>query len=229
MSKTYLITIDGIDKIGKTTQINLLEKHFINNHTTVFSTRSIGGPTKESVEYFTQLKELIFNSCLPKDVEEIFFACSSFLNLRMISNLQKENKYKYIIQDRGMFSHIAYGLAKGNNRNNLEYFYKEVCYYMNYCIYNPINICLLPNTFDWYEKRLLELQTFNTEYHNRIEKLEFQKKVYKNMIKEYNLSYTNSSKFIKRKQSHILFVKQDDNLLDIQKKILNIIEKTEKQ
>ena len=223
MVKDCFIIIDGTDRIGKSTQIKLLNDYFKKNHQKTFVTRCIGGPQGiPEYDYMQSLRDIIFNNSLPAYAEERIIALASELNLCMIHQLKNKRVYNCFIQDRGVLSHIAYGLTKGNSRNHLEHYYKQVLYQINNVIPPTINICMLPDDFKWFQKRL-EKKSETTQRHLELENIKFQKNVCKNMLKEFALSKRKQSKFLNIKNSQILLLKEEDSIEQVHQKIINII------
>lgn len=91
------ITIEGIDFVGKSTQIKLLEDEFKDRF--IF-TKEPGGS-----EFGSKLRDILLNENLPKTTELfLFLADRSYKYEKIIK------KDKTIISDRSFISGIAYGL-----------------------------------------------------------------------------------------------------------------------
>ncbi len=113
-----LITFEGIDGSGKSTQIQLLEQEFNRIGVQFKSFREPGG---------TKLSEKIREILLDKENIELSTTAESLLFATARAQLTIEKikpalaKYKFIICDRFIDSTIAYqGYGRGLNINNLE-------------------------------------------------------------------------------------------------------------
>jgi len=227
MKNSWFIIIDGLDKIGKTTQIGLLKQHFIKQKKKIFTTRCIGGPADpNTIPYMQKIRDIVFNDQLPPETEEMFLDFASTLNLRMIYKLQKKKQYDFLIQDRGPLSHVSYGLAKKHNRITIDTLYSRTLDYFQYYINNYINICLMPDKFSWLENRLKtnNVHEDSSKRHDELEKIAFQKKVYKNMLKEFEIASTKyTSDFIDINTSHLVKISEKQTPLEVHQEILKII------
>ncbi len=104
------IVIDGLDGCGKTTQIKLLKTYFESLGKTVLLTRGIGGPVGSEMELIR--KFLFENHLNDKYIEEKVFAIAEEANLRWVKEQRSKHDNLVVLQDRGMMSHVVYGLAK---------------------------------------------------------------------------------------------------------------------
>ncbi len=152
MSKYFKhIVIDSIDGAGKSTQIKLLKTYFESLGKTVLLTRGIGGPIGSEMELIR--KFLFENHLNDKYIEEKVFAIAEEANLRWI----KEQKSKYdnlvVLQDRGMMSHVVYGLAKdGLTLEELYHIFLDAR--NDFYGLETIDVILVPENADMVLKRI---------------------------------------------------------------------------
>jgi len=176
---------DGIDGIGKTTQINLLENYFEKQGYKVFRTRSIGGSVGSDCD---KLRKFIIDGNFSKETEEILLASSAWLNITEVINKINEHGYPHkaskplvIIQDRGVLSHLAYGQSRGFSRSEtLEIHHKNI-HAAN--LLRAQNIILMPLNIDVILERV-KARGEAVLFHEKYEKEDFQLKVLDRMITE---------------------------------------------
>ena len=229
-TKCTFIVIDGIDKIGKDTQINQLKNYFSSQNKTYLSIDCIGGSQHKDFIHLKVLRELIFNAKeLSPELEEKTFALASFLNLQIVQKLKEINKYEYILQNRGSLSHIAYGLTKNHSRKHLNIYYKQVNNILSTFKTNYINICLLPKNFELFIKQRIDFAKNKhkeiSARHEKLENIDFQKKVYYNMLNEFELAKMNKSSFLQKDSCKMLLIEETSSIEDVKKQLISIIEK----
>lgn len=110
---TKYIVIEGCDGVGKTTLINNLENYLKAKKQVVLVTKE---PGTENVPVTMQLRDFVLNNKYKESVTPL----ARELLIQSIRSIHIENtikpalgKYDYIIQDRGVMSSIAYGMACG--------------------------------------------------------------------------------------------------------------------
>lgn len=113
------IVIDGIDGVGKTTQIRILAHYLRDKGFSVLETKEPGSShsplsvhlrslmldPQYDTEMTTYARELISQACRSIHVENV-----------IAPNL---DKFDFILQDRGILSGIAYGIASGNSQKTI--------------------------------------------------------------------------------------------------------------
>jgi len=218
------------NKIGKDTQINQLKNYFSSKNKTYLSIDCIGWSQHKDFIHLKVLRELIFNAKeLSSKLEEKTFALASFLNLQIVQKLKETNEYEYILQNRGPLSHIAYGLTKNHSRKQLNTYYKQVNEILNNFKANYINICLLPRNFELFIKQRIDLAKNKhkeiSARHEKLENIDFQKKVYYNMLNEFKLAKMNKSYFLQKDSCKMLLIEENSSIEDVKKQIISIIEK----
>lgn len=115
--KTKIIVFEGIDGAGKTTQIKILKKFFDYKGYSYYQTREPGGsPVAEKIrELFLKEKNFLIDSQI------LLCTAARKEHLNYLENLQKENKFDFIIFDRFIDSTVAYQIMP--NKLNPEIIY----------------------------------------------------------------------------------------------------------
>ena len=104
---TKIISFEGFEYSGKSTQINLLKKYFIKNHIKSEFTREPGG-----IKDLEKIRKVIVNSDFTNKSLILFFFASRF---ELISKIEKKNQNKLYVFDRYFDSTYAY---QGINQND---------------------------------------------------------------------------------------------------------------
>ncbi len=213
-------SIDGLDGIGKTTQITLLKNYFENKGKKVATTRAIGGPVNSEIE---KLREIIFNNSFTPDVEEDLFELSSRLNLKWIEKTIIEHAQNHptkkeiiVIQDRGIMSHFTYSAVKGIYRDHTYERYKKVLQKSRYL--SGVNVVLVPENIEMIMKRINDRGLFS-QFHDKYENIEAQKIVLERINTELARIDTRSLK--RYNKYHLIIVEEKDQPIDVHYKILN--------
>lgn len=213
---------DGIDGIGKTTQINLLQNYFEKEGYKVFRTRSLGGSVGSECE---QLREFITKNTFSKDTEECLLATAAWLNIKEICKQISEHAYPHrtskplvILQDRGVLSHMSYAQTRGFNRNEaLEIHAKNIS---GSGLLKAKNIILMPLNIDVILQRVKDRGESGI-FHEKYEKEEFQLKVLNRMIVE--LSRRGNQGIKNLGNFEMIKVNATDQPLDIHQEVLKCL------
>jgi dTMP kinase len=117
---TKYVVFEGTEGVFKSTQVKLLSEYLINKGKTVLVTKEPGTPL---CELSMVLRDIILNN---KYSEQLSPIAREYI-LQAVRTIHVNNvinpalgRYDYIIQDRGIMSSIAYGLAC-----NLDYYILE--------------------------------------------------------------------------------------------------------
>ena len=218
------IVMDGLDGIGKTTQIALLEQHLKDRQIEVLCTRALGGPEGSELE---QLRSFLFQSTLASDTEEDVIELISRLNVKLVGKtidaFYKKNDMDtpfYVLQDRGIISHFTYAHSKGHTRSATFQRYEPILNRSSK--YNAINIVLVPKDINMILKRI-ENRGKHNKFHDKYENFEIQKKVYENIIYEVKTRDVGRRDLGDYCAFHLVEVEETDQPLDVHKKILEIL------
>ncbi len=219
------IVIDGLDGIGKTTQIALLEQHLKDRQIETLCTRALGGPIGSELE---QLRTFLFQSKFQSETEEDVIELLSRLNVNLVTKAI-DNFYKkpgtddipfYILQDRGIISHFCYAKSKGHARSSTFYRFEQIL--QRSSKYNAVNIVLVPKNIDMILERIKDRGHHN-QFHDKYENFEIQKKVYENIIYEVQTRDVGRRDLGDYCEFHLVEVEDTDQPLDVHKKILEIL------
>lgn len=165
---SFLISFEGIEGSGKTTQIEKLKSYFISKNKNVFCFREPGG-----TKFGEKLRSAILESDAPVHpiAEAYLFAAAraQLLQQEIIPNLQKENTI--VILDRYIDSSIAYqGHARGLGIEQILNIHRPAPLNMatNLTVYLHID---LETSMERQNKRGNQKDYFEKEAHNFYQKL----------------------------------------------------------
>lgn len=214
------IVLDGIDGIGKTTQINLLQNYLEKNGYTVFRTRSLGGTIGSECD---KLRHFIIENSFSKETEEVLLASAAWLNIKEI--IDTINKYNYrnkkklvILQDRGILSHLAYSQSRGFARTeSLEIHHKNI---QAAGLLRAKNIVLMPLNIDVILQRIKARGDIG-HFHEKYEKEDFQLKVLNRMVIELQRKGEHGIKSLG--DFSIVKIKSEDEPLDVHEQVLKCL------
>jgi dTMP kinase len=117
----YIIA-EGIDTCGKTTQFDLVAKHFQNKGYNLMQTRQPGGtPIGKKIRSILLDVE---NSEMHPDTELTLYCADRVQHMRqlVIPSLQKQNQNQIFLQDRGQFTTETYqGYGRKLNMYNIKW------------------------------------------------------------------------------------------------------------
>ena len=218
------ITIDGLDGIGKSTQLALLKQHLDEKKIKNISTRALGGPVDSEID---KLRTFLFQNQFSPDTEEDIIELIARLNIKYIDKEIKTFYSKnysetpfYTLQDRGILSHFCYGKSKGIARNiTFDRFYDVLAASKRL---KSVNIALVPKDINMILKRIENRGHFN-DFHNKYETFEVQKKVYENILYEVNIRNVGRDDLTDYGKFHLIEVDEADQPLDVHKKVLEIL------
>lgn len=120
MKKARFICFEGTEGVGKTTQTNLIAQRLTNNGHKVLLTKEPGTPLAPLTMVLRGVMlDSQYDNELTVSARELVSQAIRSIHLEKViyPNLYK---YDYIIQDRGMLSGLAYGVACGNSKKWIE-------------------------------------------------------------------------------------------------------------
>lgn len=114
-NKTIYICFEGCDGVGKGTQLSMLEEYFQSNKIKYLSSKEPGTSHLKTTE---ELRNFTLNSDYKEEIsdfsrEYILQAIRSIHLEKLIYPELKKGDFQYILQDRGVFSGLAYGKSNG--------------------------------------------------------------------------------------------------------------------
>lgn len=123
---TKYICIEGLEGVGKTTQISLLEDKLISGGYSVLTTKEPGThhlPLTMELRRYMLSNE--FKDTLNDTGRELIAQAIRSIHLEKLI-YPSFGKYDFIIQDRGLISSLSYAEAVGHEKNFLDCFTRKV-------------------------------------------------------------------------------------------------------
>jgi len=148
LKKTKYICLEGEEGMGKSTQVKKLVEYLRNKRYSVLSTRE---PGTDHLPLTMALRKIMldaqYKDQITCEARELISQSIRSIHLnKLIYPAIDGSKYDFIIQDRGILSGLAYGVACGNNIEWLsDLAYAVTCPKDPYKLYNKI-IYLTGNT-----------------------------------------------------------------------------------
>lgn len=119
MSAKY-ICIEGTEGVGKTTQTNLLVEHLKSQGFKVLQTKEPGTPLSPlTMEMRKLMLDAQFDKEMTREARELISQAIRSVHIHKVL-LPAFQEYDFIIQDRGVLSGLAYGVACGNSLEFLQ-------------------------------------------------------------------------------------------------------------
>ena len=177
---TKIISFEGFEYSGKSTQINLLKKYFIKNKIKSEFTREPGG-----IKDLEKIRKIIINSNFTNKSLILFFFASRF---ELISKIESSNQNKLYIFDRYFDSTYAY---QGKNIQDKKVIKSLIS------LIDKNNIPKLTFYLDIDKKSLLKREK-NRSFQNKFDQIYFSQfeRIKKNYNELINLKFS-TRKFIK--------------------------------
>lgn len=224
--KRYIV-FEGLDSIGKSTQLNLFSMALRDKGFSVHSTRALGGDGKD--EFQNNIRNVILSNKFPKSeaiLEEELFALSDRAGTETALDFLKNNENGIVLKDRGLISHLCYAAAKDMDLSKIrDIFTKQAETEAEIDrLFGAHYVILIPDDISWLDKRLQNRnKTQGVEIVTRLENQEFQKKVLSQILVavekqgiQYNLPVKNIS-------FSLVKVSENDNPQAVQAKIMKAI------
>ena len=128
MKNTKYICCEGVDGVGKSTQVDLLVQHLRREGFLVLQTKEPGTP---HAPLTMTLRSLVLDSAFENELtipaRELLTQAIRSIHLEKVI-IPSFGVYDYIIQDRGVLSGLAYGAAIGNSIEWLESLVSGICH-----------------------------------------------------------------------------------------------------
>lgn len=175
------VCIEGLDGLGKTTQINLLKSTLEQKGWGVHSTRALGGDGSD--DFQMNIRKIILSNKFPKEnaiLEEELFALADKTGTELALSYLQNNEKGIVLKDRGLISHLCYAAAKDLDMVKIRDIFSpqakleaqiEVDYGCHYLV-------MVPDEISWLQDRIKtrNIQS-GVEIIERLENENFQKKV----------------------------------------------------
>ena len=180
------ICIEGLDGLGKTTQINLLQDTLQKKGWKVHSTRALGGDGKD--DFQLSIRKTILSNKFPKEnaiLEEELFALADGAGTEVALKFLNDTPEGVVLKDRGLVSHLCYAAAKDLDMVKIRDIFSpqakmeaqiEVDHGCHY-------IVMIPDDISWLQDRIKtrNIQT-GVEIVERLENENFQRKVLEQIL-----------------------------------------------
>jgi thymidylate kinase len=220
--KIKYLGIGSLDGTGKTTACNLIAKKLKEAGKNVHQTKLLGGDGKD--DFQNALRTILLHKKFPKDyiLEEKLFALSDLEGMKIAHEFLDKNQDSFVIKDRALPDHWAYGSNKIPDLNVLSELYQGL---MREELdinrkHGVLNLILLPDEPSWPLKRVYERNKKDgTEVIERLENVDMQLHVYN---------------FLRQMPNNIMFqgfnfetiiLKEEDNIAEVQRKIWAVLDK----
>lgn len=220
--KIKMISFDGPDGLGKTTQLNLLKTSLVQNSVAVHSTRLLGGDGED--DYQLALRKVLLHSKFPKDsveLEEQLFALTDLEGIKIAKEFLEAQK-GLVLKDRAIASHVAYAYAKNMSFDKIERCHSEVIRMEKELNskHGVLNLLFIPDSVDWLLERISERnKASGTEIVDRLENAATQERVIE------CLSILPSMKIVEGLSFETILVSKNDNIQDVAAKVNYVIGK----
>jgi thymidylate kinase len=218
-----MISFDGPDALGKTTQLTLLKKSLEGRP--LHLTRLLGGDGTD--DYQLALRKVLLHPKFPKnsvELEEQMFALTDLEGIKVARKFLDENPTGVVLKDRAIFSHVAYAAAKGMPLNKIVECHAEVIRQeqeINHA-YGALNIVFKPDSVDWLFTRLAKRAAeTGTAIVDRLENRATQEAVVQMSGLIANLMPLQGLQF------EVVEVSESDSIQEVHAKVLNVLEKYE--
>jgi len=127
--KTFYVCLEGVEGVGKTTQVNLLRKCLTSEGFTVLTTKE---PGTDLVPVTMLLRNIMldkqYESQVPPLAREFISQAIRCCHIEtLIKRALKQAEYDFIIQDRGTLSGLAYARESGHSEERIMWLLGETC------------------------------------------------------------------------------------------------------
>lgn len=180
------IVFEGLDSIGKSTQLHLFKMALQNKGIQVHPTRALGGDGTD--EFQNNIRNVILSNKFPKEeaiLEEKLFALTDRTGSEEALKFLRNNPEGIVLKDRGLISHFCYAAAKNMDIPTINEIFTpqaqlEAGIHHEYGVQYVV---LIPDNIEWLDKRLQNRnKTQGVEIVTRLENQEFQKLVLANIL-----------------------------------------------
>jgi len=224
MKKIRMITMDGPDGLGKTTQMNELKKYLymLDRGYDVYNTKLLGGDG--TCEYQAAFRKILLHEKFPKDsikFEEMCFAESDLRGIEMTRAHLEAHPKSFCLKDRALASHVVYALAKGMSLEEVKDCHREVVRQEQLLNreFGVVHLIFVPDNVDWLLERIARRSNEDgVEIVERLENRQTQERVvdalrwFKDMDVCLDLNV------------EIIEIVESDSILDVRRKVVDRLE-----
>ena len=218
-----MISFDGPDGLGKTTQLNLLKNALEGRP--LHLTRLLGGDGTD--DYQLAFRKILLHPKFPKnsvEFEEQMFAETDLKGIEAAKAFLESTPGGVVLKDRAIFSHVAYAAAKGMPMNKIVECHREVIRQEQEInrVFGALNIVFKPDSVDWLLDRIAKrTATTGTAVVDRLENRATQEAVVQMSAMIGNLMPLQGLSF------EVIEVKESDSIQEVHQKVLSVLENYE--
>jgi thymidylate kinase len=217
--KTQYIIIEGVDGIGKTTQLNKLKSFLLSRtNSIVHTTKALGGDG--NCEFQKSIRNVLLSNKFPHNnpvLEETLFMISDMEGIEQAKQFIVNHYNGVVLKDRGPVSHVVYNLAKHGTDELINSVYPPLLNAEKEMMskFSGVSLILMPDNIEWVFNRLKSRNSKEgVEIVSRLENEDIQRRVYELMENAHNLKSLEGINI-----KHI-FIKETDTEWDVHKKII---------
>lgn len=217
--KTQYIIFEGVDGIGKTTQLSLLKSFLLNRtNSIVHTTKALGGDG--TCEFQKSIRTILLSNKFPHNnptLEESLFMISDMEGIKQAKKFIQTHYSGVVLKDRGPVSHVVYNLAKHGTDELVNTIYSPLLNAEKELMSESsgVSLILMPDNIEWVFNRLKSRsEKEGVEIVNRLENEPMQRRVYEFMENVHNLTLLEGLNI-----KHI-FVKETDTAYNVHRKIV---------
>jgi len=217
-----MITVDGSDGLGKTTQLTQLKMALQGKGATIHDTRLLGGDKKD--DYQLALRTVLLHDKFPKDsveLEEMLFAMTDLEGIKVARTFLETEGNGVVLKDRGLASHLVYALAKGMSLEQISKVHESVIKAEELINqdFGALNIIMVPDAVQWPLERIKKRAiTTGEPIVERLENLENQERVITALkqVEHYDI--------LRNLNIEVITVSESDSILEVKDKVDKVLE-----
>ena len=217
-----MVTVDGSDGLGKTTQLTQLKMALKSAGANIHDTRLLGGDKTD--DYQLALRTVLLHDKFPKDsveLEEQLFALTDLEGIKIARKFLETDSSGVVLKDRGLASHLVYALAKGMTLEQVAEVHKNVIKEEELINqdFGVLNIIMVPDAVAWPLERIRKrAETTGEPIVERLENLDNQERVinFLKQVKNYDI--------LRNLNVEVVEVFEDDSILEVKAKVSKVLE-----